>query len=799
MLDQSRDREGGRKDAGLLLSGYCSSLFRPVDSTRGGLHVATVVFTIHSHSPRRAAWLIRAGVACVACAFALPAAAQSADGRNQGAPAPQAPSTITRDAQGKATVRAVRLAAPLRLDGRLDEAIYNEVAPFSGFIQNDPRSGAPATEKTDVWVLFDEDNVYVSARCWDEHPERIAGNEMRRDNNNIPQDDTFAWSFDTFYDRRNFLSFVVSASGGRNDTQVTNERQLAVEWNPVWRVRTSRFEQGYLVEAAIPFKSIRYQQGAAQVWGFQARRRIAAKNEISYLTPVPAAIGSTGIFRSSLAGTLVGLEAPERGRNVDIKPYAVGNVTTDRLAVPPVSNDPGATAGVDVKYSVTQNLAADLTVNTDFAQAEADEQQVNLTRFSLFFPERRDFFLENAGLFAFGGTTAGGDVPMLFYSRNIGLSRGRAVPIRAGGRLSGRVGRFTLGALQVRSGGDEAAAAQPTDFSVVRVTRDVLKNSSIGAIVTNRSVSAQGGGANRAAGLDGNFALGPYLLVGGNWARTATTDTTASSDNTYRGFLTYDSDRYGLQADHVRVGARFDPQIGFVQRRNMRKNFVLARFSPRPRQNRRVRKYSYQTSFTHITNTAGRLETRRLEGRFGIDLQSSDTFVATVSDQYEFLPAPFALATNVRMPVGGYNFNNATATYTFGRQRKLAGGLGIDAGTFYDGRKTTWTISAARYSPTSRFALEPALSINQVDVSAGSFTTRLLTTRFTVMMTPLMFATGLVQYNSGSNTIGTNIRFRWEYTPGSEFFLVYNDQRDTGPVGLQNRAVVVKVTRLLRF
>src|SRR5262245_4188474 len=342
---------------------------------------------------------------------------------------PVAPAVINRDASGTATSRAVLLTQPIKSDGHLDEAVYQEVEPISDFIQNDPKEGAPATEKTEVWILFDNDNFYVVGRCWETRPDLIVANEMRRDNTNIVQNDQFAWGIDTFYDRRNMLIFEVSASGGRIDGQITNERQAALDWNPIWDVKTSRFEKGYIVEAAIPFKSLRYRDGAAQTWGIQLRRHNMVKNEYSYLTPIPASVGSQGHFRASMAATMVGLVAPTGTKNLDIKPYATSHLTSDRLATPVVDNDLGGDIGVDAKYGVTPSLAADFTVNTDFAQVEADEQQINLTRFNLFFPEKRDFFLENAGIFTFGatGTTANtaSDTPLLFYSRNIGLYQGR--------------------------------------------------------------------------------------------------------------------------------------------------------------------------------------------------------------------------------------------------------------------------------------------------------------------------------------------------------------------------------------
>lgn len=317
----------------------------------------------------------------------------------EGFPIPQLPATIARDESGRTTVRAVPLTMPLRIDGVLDEAIYERAIPISDFIQNDPAVGAPSTEKTEVWILFDRDNVYVTARCWDTQPDQIIANEMRRDSFNIVQsNDGFGFAFDTFHDRRNSVAFEVSAAGGRLDAQITGERQVNVDWNPVWNAKVGRFAQGWTMEAAIPFKSLRYRAGRDQVWGFNSRRVIRRKNESTYMVPLPASMTLRGHFVASLMPTLIGIEAPAGSRNLELKPYVISQLTTDRLATPRVSNDPGGNLGFDAKVGITDGLTSDFTYRTDFAQVEADEQQVNLTRFSLFFPEKRDFFLENQGI-----------------------------------------------------------------------------------------------------------------------------------------------------------------------------------------------------------------------------------------------------------------------------------------------------------------------------------------------------------------------------------------------------------------
>ena len=725
-----------------------------------------------------------------------------------GPPPPVAPETISRDAAGRATLRAVRLAAPLKIDGRLDEEVYQTVPPMSGFIQNDPKEGAPASEETDLWILFDDDNLYFVARCWHKDVTKIVATEMRRDHGAIVQNDNISWSFDTFYDRRNMLFFEVGASGGRIDGQVTDERQVSLDWNPIWEAKAATFNGGYIVEASMPFKSLRYKPGSAQLWGFQARRRVAANNEFSYLTPIPAQLTGQGHFRAALAATLVGIEAPPRGLNLDLKPFVTSHMTTDRTVSPILTNDPGGAIGLDAKYAVTQGLAADLTVNTDFAQVEADEQQVNLTRFSLFFPEKRDFFLENGGIFNFGATQGAfagvTEAPLLFYSRNIGLVNSSVVPIRAGGRLSGRTGPWTLGVLNVQSGADEALGAAADNFSVVRVKRDVLRRGNIGVMFTNRAIAQTAQTPTQSYGADGSYSFGPDLAINAYLAKTHVGNI-RSDDRSYRGLLDYTGDRYGAQVEHLKVGLGFRPDVGlgFARRFDFRKNLLMLRFSPRPKQSAIVRKYVYSGTFTSISSlTTGRLETRLGNAHFETQFQNSDSFSVDYNYEYQFLPAPFSIARDIKLPVQGYAFGSAKGRYSFGQQRSYSGALSLEHGAFYSGDKTTFTVTTGRLNFPPRFTVEPGVTINTVTLKEGAFTQRLLTSRFTYSVTPLMFTSALLQYNKSTNTVAANVRFRWEYQPGSELFIVYNEQRDslvTGFPNLTNRALIVKINRVFRF
>jgi len=730
-----------------------------------------------------------------------------------GPPPPVSPSIIARDEQGRMTIRAVRLVSPLRIDGQIDESAYEGLIPISDFIQMEPDGGQAASERTDVWLFFDADHVYVSMRAWEIAPDRMVANEMRRDSSNIRAGDSIGFSLDTFYDRRNAFQFEVNPLGARTDGQSTNERQYSGDWNPVWDVAVGRFPGGWTVEAAIPFKSLRYQPGRAQLWGFNARRTNKWKNEISFLARIPPAFGiGRGSFAASLFATVVGIDAPPGSKNLEVKPYATGDLRTDRLATPQVANDGHGDFGVDAKYGITQSLTSDFTYNTDFAQVEADEQQVNLTRFSLLFPEKREFFLENAGTYAFagvgGGQGGGGDTPILFYSRRIGLNQGREVPIWAGGRVTGRAGPFSLGFLNIQTKDEpeeqvpaNQVPARTTNFSVARVKRDILRRSSVGAILTTRSVAQTQVGSNQAYGVDGAFAFYSNLFVNTFWAKTRT-EGLKGDDTSYRAQVDYAGDRYGLQLERLRVGDNFNPEVGFVRRDNMRRSFGQFRFSPRPASIPSVRKFSWVGTINYIENGAGILETRGIDGSFAIDFQTSDRFDVSVSDSYELLTRPFDITPTVRIPVGSYDFNTVVAGFTFGQQRPISGRVTAEHGSFYDGTRTALGWGSSRVNVTSRFSLEPSVSINWVDLPDGAFTTKLIGSRVTYTMTPLMFASALVQYNSSTNLVSANVRLRWEYRPGSELFIVFNEERNSQSPrfpDLRNRALIVKINRLFRF
>jgi hypothetical protein len=700
------------------------------------------------------------------------------------------------------TVRAHRLTQPLVVDGRLDDAVYHTIEAAPAFRQQEPRVGDLATEQTEMWVFFDDRNVYVSARMHDSAPDRMIADEMRRDAS-IYQNEHFVVVFDTFHDRRTAFFFQTNPLGAVRDALILDENNANYDWNTVWDVKVHRDATGWTAEFVIPFKSLRYPTGKEQVWGVNARRWERRINEHSLLSiSPPGTLPNNSVQRIASAGTLVGMEVPPPARNIELKPYGVSNLTTNRVSTPPLSNRFDRDVGIDAKYGITSNVTLDATVNTDFAQVEIDEQQVNLTRFNLFFPEKRDFFLEGQGIFDFANAGGGGfrapDVPIMFFSRRIGLDSGRPVPIKAGARLTGRVGKVSLGLLEIQT--DEGALTPATNFLVARVKRDILRRSNIGIIATRRAPRSGASGANALVGLDTSWNFFENVQAGTYYARSDTPGSTGNQSS-YRGYFRYVHDRYGLETERMKVGDAFNPDVGYVPRPDITRTNLVGRFSPRIRSVASLRKLEWNAEVDRYVNGRDQLETRVAAGTFRIEFNSSDVLTATYRNDYEFVTAPFRISGGPRLPVGAYEFNEGEVQLNAGAQRAVSGRLTLTAGEFYSGHRQQFEYSG-RVKVSSQLAFEPRFLASHISLAEGAFTTKLLGARTTYTVTPRMFVSGLVQYNSSLNTIESNIRWRWEYQPGSDLYIVYTDARDTfGPRSalLMNRGLAIKATRLLRF
>lgn len=721
---------------------------------------------------------------------------------------------VGRDSEGRLSIQATRYTGDFDLDGVLDESIYQTVEPITDFVQQIPDEGAVASERTEAWVFFDEDNLYITARNYESVPEsEWVANEMRRDTMQLRSNDSFSVMLDTFLDRRNGVAFLVTPIGGFSDFAISNEggggRGVNSDWNIVWDSRTGRFDGGWTVEMQIPFRSLRYEPGAEQTWGIQLRRIIRRHNEASYFTelPISAARGNSviaGLWRISEAGTLNDLEVPPRNFNIEIKPYGLGSVTTNRQTIPQIKNETDGEAGIDVKFGITSNLTADFTYNTDFAQVEVDERQVNLTRFSLFFPEKREFFLEGRGNFDFA-RPRNLDTPTMFFSRKIGLQQGQVVPINVGARLTGKVGNFDIGALNISTDADDFSGIDSTDFSVVRLKRDVLRRSTIGAIVTDRSESLVGEGSSQLFGVDGSFNFFDDIAVSTYFTQTDTPGL-KGEDKSYMANFAYDGDRYGASSGYLVVEDNFNPEIGFLRRDNFKQYAGSARFSPRPASIDWIRRFNLQANTkSYWSAESDELETRQHQVSFATEFENSDQFQLEINDQFEMITDPFRIASGVILQPGKYNFTSYNMSYDFGAQRPVSGLVSLRVGDFWSGTNSAIGISGGRIEVSSQLSIEPSYSINKIELPEGDFRTELSRVRLTYTFTPRMNFSGLVQYDSTNSSFSTNLRFRWEWAPGSELFVVYSDDRDTDPFGrpndleLRNQGLAIKFNRLFQI
>ncbi len=715
-----------------------------------------------------------------------------------------------RDADGRVVIRAQRVPESLVINGRLDESAYSQFQPASDFVQVEPTYGEPATEKTELWVFFDDRAVYIGLRCYDSAMDRWASLDLRRDAPGFGQTESVSGGLDPVLDRRNGIIIGVNAAGGFSDSAITDERDSNRDWNTIWDARVAQFEHGWSVEMVIPFKSLRYASGE-QPWGINVRRSVRWKIEMSYLSQVPQTGSNSpqqGLFRFSAAATLVGLTTPPESRLFELKPYGITSLKTDLEADAPFSNRASAGIGFDAKVGVTRGLTADFTYDTDFAQVEDDEQQANLTRFSLFFPEKREFFLEGQGIFAFGGFTRRrqgnpGDVPLPFFSRRIGIDNDtkRAIPIIGGARLTGRAGAYSLGLVNLQTKEDRVSGQPTTNFAVARVRRDILRRSNIGFLAVNRSAHGARHSSNQTFGVDGVFSFFQHLNINTFVARTRTPGLRGNA-NSYRVQLDYNADRYGLVLESMMIGKDFNPETGYVRRTDVRRSMAQVRFSPRPRSSRFVRRYEYSASVDQFMRLSdGALDTRVIEGTFGAEFLNTDILTIQVLDNAERLTEAYDVFRDIAIPVGRHDFRNLSARYELGVQHVLSGEVTYEYGGFYGGTRQSVGLASGLTEPLPNLFVEPGLSLNWVDIPQGQFVAKVMTGRFVYMFSPRAFISTLVQYNSDEGTLAANARLRWEYRPGSDLFVVFSDGRGTLERGfpkLQNRTFTIKLTRLFR-
>jgi Domain of unknown function (DUF5916)/Carbohydrate family 9 binding domain-like len=741
-------------------------------------------------------------VTLVLCLLALPAAARSAP-------------------PGARPVEARRALSPPTIDGRVEKAEWEGAAVLSGFVQQQPRENEPSTELTEVRVLYDDERLYLAVICFDDDPGRIVVTQSRRDGD-LTDTDSIQIVLDTYDDDQSAFLFGTNPLGVEYDGQIAAEGatggalggvgtgfggggsqrgQLAGfnrNWDGDWSVEASITERGWEAELAIPFKTLRYQNAREPVWGLNVMRNIRRKNEQSFLAPVPRVYN---IYRVSLAADLVGLHPPRR-RDLRAIPYGVAATNEDRTSGERARSE-SLTGGLDVKWGVTPNATADFTVNTDFSQVEADEEQVNLTRFDLFFPEKRSFFLENAATFQFGEPQA----VDLFFSRRIGLTpSGEPIGILAGARLSGQAGPYQLGFLNMQTETTLDAAgglvAPANNYTVARVKREVFARSDVGAIFVNRFATGSYAGAsaeNRAYGADANLALSEN---GKLFAFLARSDTPGGVGSDYSGRALYDyrNNAWNLRAGYTQVGDRFDAEVGFVPRVGFRRPELRVELTPQADGISWIRRFSPHALVQRFYGLDGRLQTALGHYDFEVNLENGGQTGVLLERRSDRPDEPFTIfqdrrGSRVVIPPGLYTWNEWLLYF----QSNPSAPVFVDSiygfGSFYDGRFHRVSLDSG-FRVGARFLAAFGLLRNDIDLPSRSFVSNLVRVKATYSFDTHTLVQALVQYNNQSQLVSANVRFAWLNRSGTGLFVVFNERRDvlvpgTEPVG---RSFIVKYT-----
>ncbi len=707
---------------------------------------------------------------------------------------------------GQATLAAVRIPQAPQLDGDvLNDPAWQGVTGTTALWQMQPNENAPVSEQTEVRVAFTGDTLYFGVICHDREPSAIVSADSRRDSS-LDDTDSFTIVLDTFHDGQNAFLFGTSPSGLEYDGQVSNEGRGAspfgnsgmaqqsgsgggfnLNWDGAWTVKTRVSEIGWTAEIAIPFKTLRYPATNPQTWGMNLQRNIRRRNEQAFWTPIGRGFN---IYRMSVAGTLTGVEA-RAPRTATVTPYVLGDsVRTVRHAA-----DTNADVGVDAKLGITPGLALDATYNTDFAQVEVDEQQVNLDRFTLFFPEKRPFFLENAGLFSIGTPSE----IELFFSRRIGISdAGRTIPIRGGGRLSGRVGPASVGVLDMQT--ESATGVPSNNFGVVRVLRELPNRTAFGAMFINRQGSgdnARPDDYNRTFIVDGRFAAGRRGLFSGFLARSVTPGVATNQAAGKIGYR-HELNRIQVEGNFTKLGAGFNPEVGFLARRGYAKADVSFYSRVRPGGRYHLQELRPHASYKAFWNSAGFQET----GYAHIDnhwvFLSSHEVHTGINLTREGVTRAFAISPGVIVSPGTYDHREAQINLMSNQGSPASVRFETIAGGFFGGTRVSLR-PIVKLRTGQRFNTE--LNWQRVDVRlpGGTFVTHVARMRLSYSFTPRMFVQTLAQYNNTTGTMNTNLRFGWVQAANTGLFIVWNDTEATETFGRpsEGRSFTIKYSRLI--
>lgn len=703
-------------------------------------------------------------------------------------------------------VEAIKVEKAPVIDGEiLREEVWQAAKPVTQFWQTTPNEGEKASEKTEVRVIYTTENLYFGVYCYDKNPKGIIVSDSRRDAS-LNETDCFQIVLDTYFDKQNAFLFGTNPAGIEYDAQITNEGQenfgnrrrrrggavggFNINWDGSWQVRSKITDKGWCAEFAIPFRTLRFASGKNQIWGINFQRNIRRRNESAYWAKLPRQFN---IRKISMAGSLVGLENIQQ-KNLKLIPYSLGNV--DRDFENQLDTQWDGDFGVDVKYSLTPSMTLDATFNTDFAQVEVDEQQINLNRFNLFFPEKRPFFLENAGLFSVGSP---GEVE-LFFSRRIGISEDRdLVPILGGLRLSGKTAGFNVGLLNMQTKTLHSDTLQANNFTVARLNREFPNRSALGVIFVNRQGTgdlAPDRDYNRAYAVDGRLGIGQYGQIAGYAAGTSSVDSVGKG-YAFNFGASYDSEAWRLSAVYTQVADNFNPEVGFLRRSGFRKANAAVLYRYRPKNFLGLLELRPHTSYEGYWNFNGFQETgfwhidNHWEWRSGHQIHTGVNFTREgVTEAFEIFP-------EVEVRPGTYDNVEAMIVAFTNRGAWWSASIRSNIGGFFGGKRVALRPSL-RFRIGDAFNTEFSLSHNNIDLPEGSFDTNLFQARLSYSFTPRIFVQGLFQYNDRDDLTSMNLRFGWQQSANTGLFIVYNDTRDVFERKTHDkfRSLIVKYSHL---
>ena len=719
---------------------------------------------------------------------------------------------------GKRIIQAVRTELPILLDGSLDEPAWQEAPIALGFVQKDPREGEPSTEKTEFRVLYTATTLYIGVLCYDSDPQGIRATERRRDNN-LENDDIISVVLDTFHDHRNSYLFRTNPLGAQYDALVTDEgNDLNVSWDERWDVVSQVSSAGWTAEFAIPFKSLRVSEQNGRGWGLDLERVIRRKNESSYWNGYRRGFNLEHV---SQAGHLGGLEEIQTGLRLRVKPYLLGGFSQSVDRASPTSNQFDSTYrnasdfGIEVmKYRITPSLTADFTWNTDFAQTEVDDQQVNLDRFPLFFPEKREFFQEGAGVYEFGLAVGESDrdiIMKLLHTRQIGLSpKRRPIPIVGGARMTGRLQGLTLGLMNVQTEAFPLEGIPASNYGVLRVKRDLLSRSSVGTFLLSRE---QGGTRdyNRVYGADANFVFLGHLTVGGLLAKSSSLEN-KGDDWVNSASVSWNSDFLNVGASWARIDPDFRDDLGFIPRKDLRQFSSQIAIQPRPN-SRLIRQLLFRVRVDYLMNHNYQLETRVQHNTFEIRFQDGSNLGWTPHVRLDTLREPFEIRPGVVIPAGSYSWWNNMLRYRSNPAKKLSANLSWNQ---HFGYWNGGSLHQVRIDPnlklSEQLSVEFGYGLNQASFppeTCGNnsvprdcgFTDHTVNTQMNYNFNNQWLTSTIIQYNKTDSFFGFNFRLNYIFRPGDDFFLIYNEARRVGgPLdGQKDRTLQAKFTYSFDF